>query len=390
MSHKNNVIIDIYHPGGRSDDLNHRTARVSLAAALAALAALAGALALSGCDQLRQGGGSAGEINFSIPSTGNDRAQAQLWKPFLDDMTRQTGLKIRPAFVSNATSIVPAMRSNRVQLGWFANFSALDAVRRGGGEVFAHATDPSGADGYNSVIIANAARPVTVERLLKCDHSLSFGMGDAKSISGSLAPLAYLFTPAGVDPQTCFKIMRSAGHQANLFAVANGGLDAAASNTNALQVLGRQRPDIAARVKVIWTSPTLPEDTIVWNRKLDPSTKEKLRSFFLSYGAAPGPEGEHQRAVLKALNLGVFSPADDSFLIPIRELEASEQLRAARRGHDAAGVKAAQAKLAAISQEKTASGIEGAATAPAAPESAPKPVGGAAPAGRASPRKRPL
>ena len=36
----------------------------------------------------------------------------------------------------------------------------------------------------------------------------------------------------------------------------------------------------AYQVKAIWTSPTLPQDPILWRRDLDPALKEKLRQFF--------------------------------------------------------------------------------------------------------------
>jgi phosphonate transport system substrate-binding protein len=339
---------------------------------LAALVALAGAAGLSACDQFGPGASGAGkEINFSILSTENAQSQDTLWKPFLDDMRKQTGLKIKPFFASNYTSLIEAMRFNQVQMGWFSNLSGLEAVRRGGGEVFAHSTDPSGVDGYYSVVIVGANSGLTLDSLLKCDKRLTFGMGDAKSTSGTLAPMAYLFTPKNVDPQTCFKTVRSANHQSNLLSVATGVLDAATNNSTALMFLKRNRPEMAAKIKVIWTSPALPEDPIVWRKDMDPATKEKLRSFFLSYGTAPGAEGERQRANLKALNFGVFKPADDSFLLPVREMEASEELRVAQNSHDALAIKTAQAKLAKIQTEKAAAGAEGAVPAPASAAPAP-------------------
>ena len=45
-------------------------------------------------------------------------------------------------------------------------------------------------------------------------------------VSGTLAPLTFLFNARGVIPAQCFKTVRSANHQANAFAVANGVVDA--------------------------------------------------------------------------------------------------------------------------------------------------------------------
>ena len=54
---------------------------------------------------------------------------------------------------SNYTALVEALRFKQTDVGWFSNLSGLEAVRRGGGEVFARTFDPSGVDGYKSVIL---------------------------------------------------------------------------------------------------------------------------------------------------------------------------------------------------------------------------------------------
>jgi phosphonate transport system substrate-binding protein len=317
-----------------------------------ALAALA--LTLSACGGGEQQDGGRKPVVFSILSTENSQNQETLWAPFIADMEKQTGLDIRPFFASNYTSLIEAMRFNQVQVGWFSNQSGLEAVRRADGEVFVRSSDPSGVDGYFSIIIAAANSKLTLDDLLKCDRRLSFGLGDAKSTSGTLAPVAYLFGPRRIDPAACFSTVRSANHEANMLAVANGLLDAATNNSTAFRLTQENRPEVASKLKVIWQSPRLPEDPIVWRKDLDPSTKEKIRSFFLTYGTAPGEEGERQRRNLAQLSFGVFKPADNSHLIPVREMEATAQLIEARNRNDAEGVAKAEQALAAIRQERAA------------------------------------
>jgi phosphonate transport system substrate-binding protein len=340
-------------------------------AMLGLVAVATAAFALSGCDRLKsagqEGAKSPTEINFSILSTENSQNQERLWKPFLDDMSKQTGLTIKPFFQSNYTSLIEAMRFNQVQVGWFSNAPALEAVRRADGEVFAHSSDPSGVDGYFSVLIVNAKSGLTLDKVLKCDKSLNFGMGDAKSTSGTLAPMTYLFAPRNIDPQTCFKTVRSANHEANMLSVANGTLDAATNNTTSLSFLKQRKPELAANVKVLWTSPRLPEDPIVYRKDLDPAVKEKIRSFFLTYGTAPGAEGERQRAVLKALSWGVFKPADNGHLLPVREMEATMQMIEAKNAGNAEAAKKAEAALAEVRKEQAAIAAKNPSAAPAQP-----------------------
>ena len=136
--------------------------------------------------------------------------------------------------------------------------------------------------------------------------------------------------------------MRSASHQANSFAVANGVLDVATNNSVGILFFQREKPADAAKIEVIWSSPPLPESSIVARKDLDPAIKEKMRQFFLTYGTGTGPVADKQREVLKGLAYGGFKPADNSYLDPVREMQAAVTLAEARRTGDAKKIAAAQ------------------------------------------------
>ena len=317
-----------------------------------ALALAAAVLTLAGCGQGLNRGNAPDQIRFSILSAENTQTNERYWEPVLQDMEKATGLKVKPYYQSNYTSLIEAMRFKQTDVGWFSNQSGLEAVRRAGGEVFARTTDPSGVDGYQSVLIVNKNSKLTLDEVLKCDRKLTFGIGDAKSTSGTLAPMTYLFAPRDIDPQKCFKTVRSANHQTNLFSVAKGVLDVATNNTTSLR-LDLQRGGTAARqVKVIWISPTIPEDPIIFRKDLDPAVKEKLRQFFLTYGQGDTPEARRQHANLVALSIGGFVPADNTHLLPVREMEATEQVIEARNKGDKHAIEKAEKALAAIRQAR--------------------------------------
>src|SRR5260221_550910 len=162
-----------------------------------------------------------------------------------------------------------------------------------------------------SLVIVNAKSKLTLERVLKCDRSLTLGLGDVLSTSGTLAPMTYLFAPRAIKPTKCFKQVRSASHQTNLFAVAAGQLDVASNNSTSLLLNRRNGRHEADEVRVIWESPTLPEDPIIWRKDLDPAIKEKLRQFLLTYGQGEGPQAAVQRGYMARINIGGFKPADD-------------------------------------------------------------------------------
>lgn len=95
---------------------------------------------------------------------------------------------------------------------------------------------------------------------------------------------------------------------------------------------------------------------MVWRRDLDPGLKQTLRQVLLAYGTGAGAEADRQRAILTDLNFGPFQPADDRHLLPVRELEASDLLLRAKRGGDAAAVKAPQSQVDVVQAEARTSG----------------------------------
>ncbi len=326
-----------------------------------------GVLALTSCSQKpSMAGGARSEITFSILSVEKSENLDVMWKPILSDMEKQTGLKIKPFYSSSYTALIEAMRFNQVQAGFFSSASGLEALKRANGEVFAHNTNPDGSDGYSSIVIVRADSKVTLADVLKCDHKLNFGMGDVKSTSGTVAPKAFLFLPKGIDTQSCFKNVKSGSHGTNIEGVIAGVLDAATANTDSLKELsdtpaGQEK---LKKLKVIWQSDPLPKGVIEYRSDLDPATKEKLRSFFLSYGQGTGAEADRQRANLRAFQWGPMKPSDASYLLPERMMEATVALQEAKAAGKADDAAKAQAELDAVKKEQAA------ASASSAPQAA--------------------
>jgi phosphonate transport system substrate-binding protein len=306
---------------------------------------LAALLTLAGCAKKAE----PQTLSFSILSAEDQQSMSVVWQPLLDDLQQQTGLKVKPFYASNYTALIAAMRFKQVQVGWFSALPALEAINRADAEVLGRIIDKGGRGAsYQSVLIVKKGSGITLDDVLKCGKRYTFGIGDARSTSGTLAPMTYVFTPRGIEPSHCFKTVRSASHQANLFSVANGVLDVASNNTVGLLFAQRESPQMASKVQVIWTSPPLPESAILVRKDLDPAVKAKLKQFFLTYGTEPGPEGDRRRKVLNDLTYGGFREADDSYLDPIREMQASQDLTDAKHSGDAARIAAAQKAYDAV------------------------------------------
>ena len=320
-----------------------------------ALALIVG-LALAGCGESQEP--IRKELVFSILSAESQASAEKDWTPFVEDMAKALGQPVKAYYGSNYTALIEGMRFKQSDLGWFTNQSGLEAVRRANGQVFARSVNPTGIDGYEAVIIVKKGSGVTLDRILACDKTLNFGMGDPKSTSGTLAPMTFLFAPRNIDPSTCFKNVRSANHETNLFSVSGGLQDAATNNTASMDRLRLLDTDLARKtlgnIEIVWRSPRIPEDPIVWRKDLDPALKKKITDFLFSYGVGDTPEAARQRAILDKIQTKPFVPADDTHLLPVREMEATGALIEARNRQDAAALTKAEAALAQVKVEAAA------------------------------------
>ncbi|MGP8268695.1 MAG: phosphonate ABC transporter substrate-binding protein [Terracidiphilus sp.] len=267
------------------------------------------------------------ELNFGIIPAELAPNVKRDWQPFIDDMSKALGIKVNAFFASDYAAVIEGMRFNKVQLAWFGNKSAMEAVDRADGEIFARTMTLDGNPGYWSLLIVNKNSDInSVDDILKNGKKYIFGNGDPNSTSGFLVPAYYIFAANKIDPNTHFKIVRNASHEANLLAVALKQVDVATNNTMDLAKFQKEQPEKAAQIKVIWKSPLIPNDPLVWRKDLSPGMKAKIRAFILNYGKQ-GPDAARQRQVLAHLAQGwlPFRESSDAQLIPIRQLDLAKQ-----------------------------------------------------------------
>lgn len=261
------------------------------------------------------------EINFGIIATDKAAALKSIWEPFIEDMRKQTGLKVNAFYATDYSGIIEAQRFNKVQMAWYGNKSAIDAVDRANGEVFVQFIDLNGTPGYYSYIITHRDSPIkTLDDMFRMGKDLSFGAGDPQSTSGTLVPGYYVFTQRGTDPKDVFKAVRPASHGVNLLAVLNKQVDVATNNSEEIDKLKLKDPAKAEQVRIIWTSPLIPRDPIVWRKDLPEDVKAKLKSFFIGYG-----KDDREKEILKNMQqIAGFRESSNAQLIPIRQLELAK------------------------------------------------------------------
>jgi len=298
------------------------------------------------------------EIRFGILRTESADSLSTLWDPFLDDMRKQTGLNIKEVYATDYASLIEAFKYNKLEAAWLSNKPGMEAVNRADVEVFARTMKAGGVAGYYSIIIVPTSSPIkTVDDLLKCNKTLTFGMGDPNSTSAYLVPSLFLFAPRGFNPNDCFKTVRTADHDTNALGVVTKQLDAAATADSQIERMQTTHPEMVKKVREIWRSPMIQNDPLLWRKDLDPDVKARLMYFFMTYGRVGKPEEvKRERDILKALEWDPFMPSSDAHLYFVEDLQARDDLMRAKNDKTlsaterAAAIKTAQAKIDAIAK----------------------------------------
>ncbi len=267
------------------------------------------------------------QLNFGIISTESSSALEASFGPFLDDMSKSLGVTVKPFFASDYAGVIEGMRFGKVDVAWFGNKSAIQAVDRAGGEVFAQTIKDDGSKGYYSLLITHKDSGInSLEDVLKCDKTLTFGNGDPNSTSGFAIPGYYVWALNNKTPEECFSRVVNSNHEGNALAVANGKVDVATNNTESIYArLAKSNPEAAANIKEIWRSPMIPSDPIVWRKDLSKVAKEKIYYFFMQYGRFGDVEKvKREREVLASVSdgWGPFLASSNAQLLDVRQIEA--------------------------------------------------------------------
>lgn len=262
------------------------------------------------------------EITIGVIPTESSASAMKGFEPFRADMEKSLGIPVKLFIAPDYAGVIEAMRFNKVQIAWFGNKSAIEAVNRASGEVFVQTVDAAGNPGYWSLIVVHKDSPYqNIDEIVRDGKNLTFGNGDPNSTSGYLIPTYYIWGQRGIDPAKHFKLMRNANHEANLMAVANKQVDFATNNTENWDKFAKVHPDQIKNVRAIWKSPLIPSDPMVWRKDLPREWKSKIKGFFLAYGRI-GANKEQELAVLKGMSSG-WAPFQDSSnhqLLPIMEI----------------------------------------------------------------------
>lgn len=270
------------------------------------------------------------QIRFGIIGSANIDTLEKIWTPFLEEMSTKTGYQVLPVFFHDYASVVESMRHEKIDLAWMGNRLALDAIDQTNSEVFAQTLNSDGIAGYYSMLITRKDQPFNNLEDFRANASqLRFGFGDPNSTSGTTVPNYHLFYKLNLKHKD-FKSIRHASHEQNFHDVAEGVIDVATISSGWMQRLEKRFPDKYERLHIIWTSPIIPSDPLVWRLNLDMKRKQSLKDFLFSYAQYSSDKSLaeifREKSILAPTKFTGFKASSNSQLNGIRTMYQYGQL----------------------------------------------------------------
>ena len=194
-----------------------------------------------------------------------------------------TGYRFESFVATSYAGVIEAMGAGRADIGWLNSFSYVIAHQKYGVEVRL-VTVRFGLPYYRAEIIAQSASGINSLADLKGKR---FAFVDPASTSGYLFPLAGL-KKAGYDPAKFFGQTVFAGSHNNVvLAVYQGRAEAGAVFEDARASVQKTLPDVMQKLKVVWKSDPIPNDTVSFRKDLPADVKDRVSTALLRFSQDP-------------------------------------------------------------------------------------------------------
>ena len=224
-----------------------------------------------------------GTLKIGLIPTEDQIEMLKKFGPVQEYLETELGMNIETFTATDYTSVIEAMRADKIDVAFFGPFSYVLAAEQAEAEaIVTGGTEAGDVATYQSCIVTHPDSGITcIEDLLANASETTFSFVDPASTSGNLIPRGYLLS-MGVDPDTDFKTcMFAGGHDASGLAVKSGNVDAGAIydiGYNRLIESGAATPD---DLIVIWTSDPIPKSPIAVRGDLDPVLKNRIQQAFV-------------------------------------------------------------------------------------------------------------
>lgn len=238
-------------------------------------------------------------------------------------LERELHVKVEAVKTTAYGAVIEAFRSNKVDVASISPFSYVLATEKVPIEAIVMRGSPAGEPGeYSGVLAVAGNSPIhSVDDLIKHSKDLTVSFVDPASASGYLVQNAFLQSQ-GIEATNDFKkVVFSLSHPASLLTLKAGKVDVAATMLRLIKRYEDTGKIAKGDVRVIWTSPNIPNQPIAVRKDLPAAFKEEIRRAFLDMPQKDPEAWANQSSKALPIPAGqVYVAADDAMFDELRKM----------------------------------------------------------------------
>lgn len=269
-------------------------------------------------------------LNVAVIPSENQATVMQRYTALQNYLNKQFGVDVKIFTATDYAGIIEAIRARRVEMAFFgpASYARAWEVTNGNVEPIVVESDINGVAAYRSVVIVKSDAPY---RSLEDLKGKALAFVDPNSTSGFVAPNFFL-AKNGTPANQYFSRTGFAGSHDNVaLAVVNGQYDAGfvwyrSETDSVFQRMWDKNLIAKNSVRVVWTSPDIPESPWAVRKDLPENLRADLRRAMLDM---VNVDNAGFRQITENNSKG-FLPGDHNMYAPIIEmLQFNQQQRRA-------------------------------------------------------------
>lgn len=256
-----------------------------------------------------------------VPSQNAETLEAKA-KPLEELLSKQLGIPVKVSVSTDYNTIIEAMQSKKVDVGFLPPNTYVQAKEMGAAEVILQAqrfgvNEADGTpttelvDSYKSMIVVKADSGIKTLEDLKGKR---IAWQSVTSSAGYVYPAVELKN-AGIDPNTDVKSIEVKGHDKGILAVLNGDADAAAVFQDARNIVKGDFPDVFKQVLPLHFTIPIPNDTISVRSDMNKEWVTKIQDAFISLGT----NEDSRKIIFEIYSHQGYTKSDDSKFDSVRE-----------------------------------------------------------------------
>lgn len=231
------------------------------------------------------------ELNIQlVPSSQADTMEAKA-KPLEKLLSKELGIPVNVSVSTDYNTVVEAMGSKQVDMGFLPPHPYVYAHEKYGAEVLLQSQrfgiDPTNNDGAATDKLSDTYRGMVLVREDSDIKSPEDLKGKSIAVQNTTSDAGYIFPAVDLNKDDNLNVVKDSklitvkGHDQGVLSVLNGDTDAAFMFEDARNIVKKDQPDVFKKTRVVKFTQPIPNDTITLRAGISEADTKRIQDAML-------------------------------------------------------------------------------------------------------------